>query len=127
MTEGVDFGFYQFIVVGVDNPRTRELLRNLHAPFNRSHEPFIAMDIRSAELTKYAANAMLAAKISFMNEIANIADRARADFEAVNDDQKLSLVSKIRDHFDGDRQGMRSCRHGRRAGDHDRVDGLAQP
>ena len=120
-------GLYQFTAVGVDNPRTRELLRNLYASFNRSHERFIAMDIRSAELTKYAANAMLAAKISLMNEIANIADHARADFEAVNDDQKLSLVSKIRDHFDGDRQGIRSCRHGRGAGDHDRVDGLAQP
>jgi UDPglucose 6-dehydrogenase len=71
------------IVVGVDNPRTKELLRNLYAPFNRSHERFIAMDIRSAELTKYAANAMLATKISFMNEIANIAERAGADVEAV--------------------------------------------
>ncbi|UWX58618.1 UDP-glucose/GDP-mannose dehydrogenase family protein [Chlorobaculum sp. MV4-Y] len=146
------------IIVGVDNPRTKELLRNLYAPFNRSHERFIAMDIRSAELTKYAANAMLATKISFMNEIANIAERAGADVEAVrrgigsdsrigfsfiypgvgyggscfpkdvqalertsrklgynsrilqaveavNDDQKLSLVSKIRDHFDGDLNG----------------------
>lgn len=45
-------GLYQFTAVGVDNPRTRELLRNLYASFNRSHERFIAMDIRSAELTK---------------------------------------------------------------------------
>ncbi|NTU53266.1 MAG: UDP-glucose/GDP-mannose dehydrogenase family protein [Chlorobiaceae bacterium] len=146
------------IVVGVDNPRTKELLRNLYAPFNRNHERFIAMDIRSAELTKYAANAMLATKISFMNEIANIAELAGADVEAVrrgigsdsrigfsfiypgvgyggscfpkdvqalertarklgydarilsaveavNHDQKETLVSKIRDHFGGDLKG----------------------
>ncbi len=71
------------IIVGVDNPRTKELLRNLYLPFNRSHDRFIAMDVRSAELTKYAANAMLATKISFMNEIANIAERVGADVEAV--------------------------------------------
>jgi UDPglucose 6-dehydrogenase len=146
------------IIVGVDNPRTKELLRSLYSPFNRSHERFIAMDIRSAELTKYAANAMLATKISFMNEIANIAERAGADVEAVrrgigsdsrigfsfiypgvgyggscfpkdvqalertarklnydsrilqaveavNNDQKTSLVSKIRDHFNGELKG----------------------
>lgn len=78
-----DFMKPERIIVGVDNPRTKELLRNLYAPFNRSHERFIAMDIRSAELTKYAANAMLATKISFMNEIANIAERVGADVEAV--------------------------------------------
>jgi UDPglucose 6-dehydrogenase len=153
-----DFMKPERIVVGVDNPRTKELLRNLYSPFNRSHERFIAMDIRSAELTKYAANAMLATKISFMNEIANIAERAGADVEAVrrgigsdsrigfsfiypgvgyggscfpkdvqalertarkygydsrilraveavNLDQKSSLVAKIRDHFNGDLKG----------------------
>jgi UDPglucose 6-dehydrogenase len=153
-----DFMKPERIVVGVDNPRTKELLRNLYSPFNRSHERFIAMDIRSAELTKYAANAMLATKISFMNEIANISERVGADVEAVrrgigsdsrigfafiypgvgyggscfpkdvqalertaskfgynsrilqaveavNEDQKLSLVSKIRDHFKGDLKG----------------------
>ena len=78
-----DFMNPERIVVGVDNPRTKELLRFLYSPFNRSYERFIAMDIRSAELTKYAANAMLATKISFMNEIANIADRVGADIEAV--------------------------------------------
>ena len=78
-----DFMKPERIVVGVDNPRTKELLRFLYSPFNRSHERFIAMDVRSAELTKYAANAMLATKISFMNEIANIADRVGADVEAV--------------------------------------------
>ena len=78
-----DFMKPERIIVGVDNPRTKELLRSLYAPFNRSHERFIAMDVRSAELTKYAANAMLATKISFMNEIANIAERVGADVEAV--------------------------------------------
>jgi len=71
------------IVVGTDNPRTTELLRALYAPFNRSHDRMIVMDVRSAELTKYAANAMLATKISFMNELANIAERVGADIEHV--------------------------------------------
>jgi len=153
-----DFMKPERIVVGVDDPRTRELLRFLYAPFNRSHERFIAMDVRSAELTKYAANAMLATKISFMNEIANIAERVGADVEAVrkgigsdsrigfsfiypgigyggscfpkdvqalertahrhgyhsrilqaveavNHDQKSSMVRKIRGHFGDDLQG----------------------
>src|SRR3569833_40841 len=69
------------IIVGTDNPRTTELLRALYAPFNRSHERVIAKDIRSAELTKYAANAMLATKLSFMNELANLAERVGADIE----------------------------------------------
>jgi len=71
------------IIVGTDNPRTTELLRTLYEPFNRSHDRMISMDIRSAELTKYAANAMLATKISFMNEVANIAERCGADIEQV--------------------------------------------
>ncbi|MDH4273945.1 MAG: UDP-glucose/GDP-mannose dehydrogenase family protein [Gammaproteobacteria bacterium] len=71
------------IVVGTDNPRTTELLRALYSPFNRNHERVISMDIRSAELTKYAANAMLATKISFMNELANLAERLGADIEKV--------------------------------------------
>ncbi len=71
------------IVVGTDNPRTAELLRALYAPFNRSHDRMLCMDIRSAELTKYAANAMLATKISFMNELANLAERLGADIEQV--------------------------------------------
>lgn len=71
------------IIVGTDNPRTAELLRALYEPFNRNHDRFIAMDIRSAELTKYAANAMLATKISFMNELANLAERFGADIEKV--------------------------------------------
>lgn len=71
------------MIVGTDNPRTTELLRALYAPFNRQHDRLVAMDIRSAELTKYAANAMLATKISFMNELANLAERLGADIEKV--------------------------------------------
>ena len=71
------------IIVGTDNPRTAELLRALYEPFNRNRDRLIAMDIRSAELTKYAANSMLATKISFMNELSNVAERVGADIEAV--------------------------------------------
>jgi len=71
------------IVIGADNPEAVEVLRRLYAPFNRNHERVVAMDVRSAELTKYAANAMLATKISFMNEIANIAENVGADVEMV--------------------------------------------
>ena len=71
------------IIVGTDNPRTAELMRALYAPFNRNHERLISMDVRSAELTKYASNAMLATKISFMNELANLAERLDADIEQV--------------------------------------------
>ena len=71
------------IVVGTDNPRTAELLRSLYEPFTRNHDRMIVMDVRSAELTKYAANAMLATKISFMNELANLAERMGADIENV--------------------------------------------
>ncbi len=71
------------IIIGTDNPRTTELLRALYEPFNRNHDRVISMDIRSAELTKYAANAMLATKISFMNELANLAERFGADIEHV--------------------------------------------
>ena len=71
------------VVVGTDNPRTAELLKTLYDPFTRSRDRMIVMDVRSAELTKYAANAMLATKISFMNEIANLAERMGADIEKV--------------------------------------------
>jgi UDPglucose 6-dehydrogenase len=71
------------IVIGTDNPRTTELLRVLYEPFTRNHDRVISMDVRSAELTKYAANAMLATKISFMNELANIAECVGADIEQV--------------------------------------------
>ena len=71
------------IIVGTDKPRPAELMRELYAPFNRNRDRLIIMDIRSAELTKYAANAMLATKISFMNEIAKIAEQVGADIEQV--------------------------------------------
>ena len=71
------------VVVGTSNPRTTELMRALYDPFTRNHDRLIVMDVRSAELTKYAANAMLATKISFMNELANIAERVGADIEKV--------------------------------------------
>ncbi|WP_404362096.1 UDP-glucose dehydrogenase family protein [Marinobacter sp.] len=71
------------IVIGTESERARELLREVYYPFNRNHDRMIYMDRRSAELTKYAANAMLATKISFMNEIANLAERLGADIEAV--------------------------------------------
>jgi len=71
------------IVIGADDEQTVKLIRSLYAPFNRNHDRILAMDIASAELTKYAANAMLATKISFMNELSNIADLLNADIELV--------------------------------------------
>ena len=71
------------IIIGSDSARAIAALRTLYAPFNRNHDRLVLMDVRSAELTKYAANAMLATKISFMNEIANIAERVGADVEQV--------------------------------------------
>ena len=71
------------IVIGTDSATALEKLKRLYAPFNRNHDRIVAMDVRSAELTKYAANAMLATKISFMNEIANIAEQVGADVEMV--------------------------------------------
>ncbi len=71
------------IIIGADSAVAVEKLRRLYAPFNRNHDRIVTMDVRSAELTKYAANAMLATKISFMNEMANIAERVGADIEHV--------------------------------------------
>jgi UDPglucose 6-dehydrogenase len=71
------------IVIGASSTRAIDALKTLYAPFNRNHERLVVMDERSAELTKYAANAMLATKISFMNEMANIAERVGADIEMV--------------------------------------------
>jgi len=71
------------VVVGTDNPRTMELMRALYDPFTRNRDRFIVMDVRSSELTKYAANATLATKISFMNELAGLAERVGADIEMV--------------------------------------------
>jgi UDPglucose 6-dehydrogenase len=71
------------IVIGTYSERPQELMRELYEPFNRNHDKVIFMDVRSAELTKYAANCMLATKISFMNEMANLAEILGADIEAV--------------------------------------------
>jgi UDPglucose 6-dehydrogenase len=71
------------IIVGSGSATAIETMTNLYAPFNRNHDRMVVMDVRAAELTKYAANAMLATKISFMNEIANIAEHVGADVEQV--------------------------------------------
>ncbi len=71
------------IVVGCESTRVEKLMRELYAPFNRNHDKLMFMDVRSAELTKYAANAMLATKISFMNEMSRIAEKLGADIELV--------------------------------------------
>ncbi|HNR03604.1 MAG: UDP-glucose/GDP-mannose dehydrogenase family protein [Clostridiaceae bacterium] len=71
------------IIIGTDNPRTAELMKQLYEPFVRNQHPILIMDIKSAELTKYAANSMLAARISFMNEIARLCDITGADVNNV--------------------------------------------
>jgi len=71
------------IVIGTENAEAEHLLRELYAPFNRNHEKLLCMDLRSSELTKYAANAMLATKISLMNELSNVAASLGADIENV--------------------------------------------
>lgn len=73
------------VVIGTDNVRTAEIMKELYSPFMRKSNRLITMDIRSAELTKYAANAMLATKISFMNQIANLCERMGADVAAVRE------------------------------------------
>jgi UDPglucose 6-dehydrogenase len=78
-----DFQRPDRIVVGADAPRAVEVMRQLYAPFQRNHDKLMVMDVRSAELTKYAANAMLATRISFMNELANLAETLGADIEQV--------------------------------------------
>lgn len=78
-----DFRKPQRIVIGVDNPRPEKWLKKMYAPFNRNRNRLIFMDTRSAEMTKYAANALLATKISFMNEMANLAEKVDADIEKV--------------------------------------------
>ena len=85
------------IVVGSDDERATQIMRTLYAPFQRSHERVIVMDVRSAELTKYAANAMLATRISFMNELANLAERLGADIESVR--RGIGADPRIGYHF----------------------------
>jgi UDPglucose 6-dehydrogenase len=85
------------IVIGGDDEHAVALLRAVYAPFQRSHERLLVMDLRSAELTKYAANAMLATRISFMNELANLADKLNADIEHVR--QGIGADPRIGYHF----------------------------
>ena len=85
------------IIVGVESERAKSLMYELYEPFNRNHERTIFMDLRSAELTKYVANAMLATKISFMNEMANIAERLGADIEEVR--KGIGADPRIGHHF----------------------------
>ena len=85
------------IVVGTDDDRATNLMRKLYAPFQRNHDRLVAMDVRSAELTKYAANAMLATRISFMNELANLAEKLGADIEHVR--QGIGSDERIGYHF----------------------------
>ncbi len=92
-----DFQKPDRIVVGHKNPRVEEPMRELYAPFNRKHDKLIFMGARSAELTKYAANAMLATKISFINEIATIAEHVGADIENVR--QGIGSDPRIGFHF----------------------------
>ncbi len=85
------------VVIGTDNEEAAEIMRNLYAPFVRTGKPIIVMDIRSAELTKYTANAMLATKISFMNEIANLCDAVGANVEMVR--KGIGSDRRIGPHF----------------------------
>jgi UDPglucose 6-dehydrogenase len=85
------------IVIGSDNAEATQVMRDLYAPFMRNHDRLIVMDPRSAELTKYAANAMLATRISFMNEIANLAERLGADIEHVR--KGIGADPRIGYHF----------------------------
>lgn len=85
------------IIIGCDDAETIAVMRQLYAPFQRNHDRLMVMDVRSAELTKYAANAMLATRISFMNELANLAERLGADIEMVR--QGMGADPRIGYHF----------------------------
>src|SRR5690554_554137 len=85
------------IIIGTDSADTEEVMRELYAPFNHIHEKIIVMDVQSAKLTKYAANCMLATKISFMNEMANLAEQLGADIEMVR--QGIGSDPRIGYHF----------------------------
>jgi len=92
-----DFMSPDRIVVGADDDHTVDVMRRLYAPFQRTHERLMVMDVRSAELTKYAANAMLATRISFMNEMANLAEALGADVEQVR--RGIGADPRIGYHF----------------------------
>jgi UDPglucose 6-dehydrogenase len=92
-----DFMRPERVIIGSEDPRAISLLRQLYAPFQRNHERIMVMGVRSAELTKYAANSMLATRISFMNEIANLAEAIGADIEEVR--RGIGSDSRIGYHF----------------------------
>ena len=108
------------IIVGTDNVRTAKLLETLYAPFARSRDKMIVMDVRSAEMTKYAANCMLAAKISFINEIANICERVGANVGSVR--RGIGADHRIGYHFIYPGVGLRGVvlPQGRQGADHHR-------
>lgn len=85
------------VVIGAEDDEAIDTMRQIYAPFQRNHERILAMDVRSAELTKYAANAMLATRISFMNELANLAERLGADIELVR--RGIGADPRIGYHF----------------------------
>ncbi len=92
-----DFNRPDRIVIGAEDERAVTVMRDMYAPFQRNHDRLIVMDIKSAELTKYAANAMLATRISFMNELANLAERVGADIEHVR--KGIGSDQRIGYHF----------------------------
>lgn len=85
------------IIIGCENEEVREVMRDLYAPFNRNHDRILCMDLRSAELTKYAANCMLATKISFINQISELAEHLGADIESVR--LGIGADQRIGHHF----------------------------
>lgn len=100
LREGValeDFRYPDRIIIGADNPRAQALLRELYAPFDPKQNRIIEMDRRSAELTKYACNAMLATKISFINEMANLAEKIGADIDYIR--KGMGTDPRIGHHF----------------------------
>jgi len=92
-----DFNRPDRIVVGAEDERAIDVMREMYAPFQRNHDRLMVMDIKSAELTKYAANAMLATRISFMNELANLAEKVGADIEHVR--KGIGSDQRIGYHF----------------------------
>jgi UDPglucose 6-dehydrogenase len=92
-----DFNRPDRIIIGANDERAVQILRDMYAPFQRNHDRLMVMDVKSAELTKYAANAMLATRISFMNELANLADKLGADIEQVR--KGIGSDQRIGYHF----------------------------
>ncbi|MDD5181138.1 MAG: UDP-glucose/GDP-mannose dehydrogenase family protein, partial [Gallionellaceae bacterium] len=92
-----DFNRPDRIVIGTEDERAIKIMRDMYSPFQRNHDRLMVMDIKSAELTKYAANAMLATRISFMNELANLAEKVGADIEHVR--KGIGSDQRIGYHF----------------------------